>query len=164
MKIKGGNSNWRGPIWFPTSYLLIESLMKFGEAHGPEFQVAHAGERRRCRSRPHEMAREIADRMIGLFTRGEDGTPPHLRRNDERSSRIRTGATACSSTSTSTATTAPGSAPTTRPGWTGLVANLIDDGGPYSCLWIATSRNIDPDGQDRARARSLGWHVTPRAF
>src|ERR671910_930931 len=39
VKIKGGNSNWRGPIWFPTSYLLIESLMKFGNAHGPEFAV-----------------------------------------------------------------------------------------------------------------------------
>ncbi len=33
VKIKGGNSNWRGPIWFPTSYLLIESLRKFDEAH-----------------------------------------------------------------------------------------------------------------------------------
>ena len=35
VKIKGGNSNWRGPIWFPTSFLLIESLRKFDAAHGP---------------------------------------------------------------------------------------------------------------------------------
>ena len=31
-KIKGGNSNWRGPVWFPTSYLILESLVKFADA------------------------------------------------------------------------------------------------------------------------------------
>ena len=31
-KIKGGNSNWRGPIWFPTTFLIIESLRKLGQA------------------------------------------------------------------------------------------------------------------------------------
>ena len=35
-KIKGGNSNWRGPIWFPTCFLLIESLRKLAKAYGPE--------------------------------------------------------------------------------------------------------------------------------
>ena len=39
-KIKGGNSNWRGPIWFPTSFLMIESLRKLGKAYGPHFSVA----------------------------------------------------------------------------------------------------------------------------
>ena len=34
-KIKGGNSNWRGPIWFPTAFLMIESLRKLGTAFGP---------------------------------------------------------------------------------------------------------------------------------
>ena len=38
-KIKGGNSNWRGPIWFPTSFLLIESLRKLGKAFGADFAV-----------------------------------------------------------------------------------------------------------------------------
>ena len=38
--IKGGNSNWRGPLWFPTTYLLIQSLLKFGDAFGPDFAVA----------------------------------------------------------------------------------------------------------------------------
>jgi len=36
-KIKGGNSNWRGPVWFPTSFLMIESLRKLGKAYGPHF-------------------------------------------------------------------------------------------------------------------------------
>ena len=39
-KLKGGNSNWRGPIWFPTTFLLIESLRKLGTAFGPTFAVA----------------------------------------------------------------------------------------------------------------------------
>ena len=39
-KLKGGNSNWRGPIWFPTCFLLIESLRKLGKAFGPQGAVA----------------------------------------------------------------------------------------------------------------------------
>jgi hypothetical protein len=73
VKIKGGNSNWRGPVWFPTSYLLIEALAKFGDAHGPSFKVdapAAGG----APLGPGDMARNLADRMIGLFTRGDDGT------------------------------------------------------------------------------------------
>src|SRR5205823_6049172 len=35
----GGNSNWRGPIWFPMNYLLIESLQKFHHYFGDAFQV-----------------------------------------------------------------------------------------------------------------------------
>jgi mannosylglycerate hydrolase MGH1-like protein len=72
VKIKGGNSNWRGPIWFPTSYLLIEAFAKFSEALGPDFTItapASGGEP----IRPCEMAREVANRMIGLFSRGQDG-------------------------------------------------------------------------------------------
>jgi hypothetical protein len=39
VKIKGGNSNWRGPIWFPTSFLLIESLLKFGPSPADDRDV-----------------------------------------------------------------------------------------------------------------------------
>ncbi len=63
IKLKGGNSNWRGPIWFPTCYLLIESLMKFAEAHGSEFAL-------------EEKAREMAWRLIGIFKRNEAGRRP----------------------------------------------------------------------------------------
>jgi hypothetical protein len=38
--LKGGNSNWRGPIWFPTSFLMIETLRKLEKAFGDEIQVA----------------------------------------------------------------------------------------------------------------------------
>ena len=39
MKLKGGNSNWRGPVWFPTSYLLIHSLVRFDQALGTSSSV-----------------------------------------------------------------------------------------------------------------------------
>jgi hypothetical protein len=75
VKIKGGNSNWRGPIWFPTSFLLIEALTKFDAAHGGSFGVT-TPESPHAPVTPQEMAREIANRMIRLFTRGADGRRP----------------------------------------------------------------------------------------
>ena len=38
-RIFGGNSNWRGPVWFPLNYLLIESLQKFHHYLGDDFKV-----------------------------------------------------------------------------------------------------------------------------
>ena len=73
-KIKGGNSNWRGPLWFPTSYLLISALQKFGEAYGPGFKVESAGSDHALH--PSEMAEEIANRMIRLFVPDETGHRP----------------------------------------------------------------------------------------
>src|SRR5437762_14190917 len=39
-KLKGGNSNWRGPVWFPTSFLIIETLRKLEKAFGGGVRVA----------------------------------------------------------------------------------------------------------------------------
>jgi len=72
IKLKGGNSNWRGPIWFPTAYLIVESLVKFGEAHGPQFGLpAESGV-----TTPRAMAEEIASRLIRLFCKNEHGRRP----------------------------------------------------------------------------------------
>jgi len=71
-KIKGGNSNWRGPIWFPTSYLLIRSLKKFGDAMGPHWGIYRDGKL----VTPAIMAEEIANRMINLFKRDGSGRRP----------------------------------------------------------------------------------------
>jgi hypothetical protein len=71
-KIKGGNSNWRGPIWFPTSFLLIESLRKLGKAYGPTFKVKAPGSAE-GELTLDKMAEEIANRMIKMFVRDENG-------------------------------------------------------------------------------------------
>jgi glycogen debranching enzyme len=123
-KLKGGNSNWRGPIWFPTTFLLIESIRKLGKAFGPEFTVQPPGA-----DRPMafpDMAKEIAERMIRIFARGKDGrravyggtekfqTDPHWRdlilffeyfHGDNGA----------------------GLGASHQTGWTGLVASLIDE-------------------------------------
>ena len=125
VKIKGGNSNWRGPIWFPTSYLLIESFAKFGEAFGPEFKVKAPAAGGKAIA-PAEMAREVANRMIGMFTRDARGRrriyggtekfqqDPHWRDlllfNEYFHGDNGAGLGANHQT-----------------GWTGLVANLIDE-------------------------------------
>ena len=75
VKLKGGNSNWRGPLWFPTSFLIIESLRKLGTAFGPQYTMRTPG----SRGEPinfRDMASDIARRMIDIFLVGEDGARP----------------------------------------------------------------------------------------
>jgi hypothetical protein len=75
VKIKGGNSNWRGPIWFPTTFLLIESLRKLGKAWGKEFRMTPPAAGGKSITFP-ELASELADRMIRIFTRDAAGRRP----------------------------------------------------------------------------------------
>ncbi|CAN5893788.1 glucosidase [soil metagenome] len=74
-KLKGGNSNWRGPIWFPTNFLLIESLRKLGKAYGPTDGLIQEGSTTPILTY-REMAAEIAARQIAIFKRGPDGRRP----------------------------------------------------------------------------------------
>jgi hypothetical protein len=74
-KIKGGNSNWRGPIWFPTSFLMIESLRNLGKAYGSSLKIPVPGDGGREITLT-QMAGDMADRLIKLFVRGPDGRRP----------------------------------------------------------------------------------------
>ncbi len=74
-KIKGGNSNWRGPIWFPTTFLIIESLRTLGAGYSDDFKMAIPGDSGRPRNL-WEIGGEIANRMISIFTRDEHGRRP----------------------------------------------------------------------------------------
>jgi hypothetical protein len=74
-KIKGGNSNWRGPIWFPTTFLIIESLRTLGAGYGDDFKLRIPGDSGGARNLA-EIAGEIANRMIHIFTRNEQGKRP----------------------------------------------------------------------------------------
>jgi hypothetical protein len=71
-KIKGGNSNWRGPIWFPTTFLIIEALRMLGAGFGDDFKLEIPGDSGGARNLL-EIAGEIANRMIRIFTRNERG-------------------------------------------------------------------------------------------
>lgn len=71
----GGNSNWRGPIWFPTNYLLIESLGKYHDYYGDALTVPlpTAGGPEVSLD---AVARDLGARMTRLFTRKPDGNRP----------------------------------------------------------------------------------------
>jgi hypothetical protein len=119
----GGNSNWRGPIWFPVNYLLIESLRRFARYFGDDFTAEHPQG-----SGVHhtlvEIADDLAERLIALFLDDASGRRPvhgdnaKFHHDPEWHSMIPfheyfhgdTGA---------------GLGASHQTGWTGLVANLI---------------------------------------
>ena len=71
----GGNSNWRGPVWFPVNYLLIESLQKFHYYLGDGFTVEYptgSGQKRTLA----DVAAELSRRLTHTFLRGPDGRRP----------------------------------------------------------------------------------------
>src|SRR6195256_4825477 len=71
----GGNSNWRGPIWFPLNFLLIESLQKFHHYYGEDFKVeCPTGSGRWMTLK--EVTRELATRLSSLFLPDVDGRRP----------------------------------------------------------------------------------------
>ena len=69
----GGNSNWRGPVWFPVNYLLIEALQKYHHYFGDAFRVALPNGRD---GSLWDAANEISHRLISIFTRDERGHRP----------------------------------------------------------------------------------------
>lgn len=68
----GGNSNWRGPIWFPVNYLIIEALEQFHHYYGDDFKVESptgSGQYMTLK----EIAEDISQRLISIFTRDNQG-------------------------------------------------------------------------------------------
>jgi glycogen debranching enzyme len=71
----GGNSNWRGPVWFPTNFLLIEALQRFHHYYGEEFTVEYptgSG----VRLNLDQIAKDLSLRLIKLFQKRPDGSRP----------------------------------------------------------------------------------------
>lgn len=71
----GGNSNWRGPIWFPVNYLLIESLQKFHYFLGEAYKVEYPVRSGRYVSL-NEVASELSRRLTHIFLRDPTGRRP----------------------------------------------------------------------------------------
>ncbi len=152
----GGNSNWRGPIWFPINYLLIESLQKFYYYYGDDFKVeCPTGSGRYLTLK--EVADELSQRLMRLFLRDQSGRRPFNGNNEMMQSDPHwrdyllfheyfhgengTGLGASHQT-----------------GWTGLVAMLIQQQRVH--------RDEDPMGISSAEGRRtlhLGYEMTERS-
>jgi len=125
VKLKGGNSNWRGPIWLPTSYLLIHSFMKFDEALGDSSAVptpATNGDQ----ISPKAMAKEAANRMISIFKRSASGTRPCFGRYNKFQEDPHWRDLVLFNEYYH-GDTGMGLGASHQTGWSGLVANLIDE-------------------------------------
>jgi hypothetical protein len=126
----GGNSNWRGPIWFPVNFLIIESLQKFHRYLGDGFMVecpTGSGHQMTL----WEVATELSNRLIHIFLRNGSGHRPVYddTKTFQEDPRWRdlllfyeyfhgdTGA---------------GLGASHQTGWTGLVAKLIQQWGEYA--------------------------------
>jgi hypothetical protein len=123
----GGNSNWRGPVWFPLNYLLIESLQKFHHYLGDEYRVecpTGSGHMMTL----WEVAAEISRRLSRLFLRDDQGRRPA------------NGANECFHSDPHWrdlvlfheyfhAETGAGLGACHQTGWTGLVAKLLQQSG-----------------------------------
>jgi hypothetical protein len=71
----GGNSNWRGPLWFPLNYLVISALERYHRFFGDEFTIEYptgSG----VRLTLDKVAADLRDRLISIFTRGPEGRRP----------------------------------------------------------------------------------------
>ena len=110
----GGNSNWRGPVWMPVNYLVIEALERYGHYLGDTFTVEFpTGSGRQLTL--SEVTAELRERLISIFLPGPDGRRPLFGGVGAVPDRPAVERRACCSPSTSTGTTAPGWAPPTRP-------------------------------------------------
>jgi hypothetical protein len=76
----GGNSNWRGPVWLPTNYSLIQAIEKFHRFLGPNFEV-EAPCLGNQKINLQQIANLLSDRLANLYRRDQDGTIPALRRD-----------------------------------------------------------------------------------
>lgn len=122
-KIKGGNSNWRGPIWFPINFLLIDTLARLGKVFQNGIQIQIGKE---PKINLEEMSKAFAEKLLNLFKRDAQGHRPmygdvkkfqedphfrdHLLFYEHFHGDTGRGLGACHQT-----------------GWTGLIANLIHE-------------------------------------
>ncbi|MDR3623564.1 MAG: hypothetical protein P4L16_00280 [Chlamydiales bacterium] len=122
-RIKGGNSNWRGPIWFPTNYLFLDALKTLASIANDSFQVTVPGE---APITLQEMAISLKNRLISLFRKDAKDVRPihqgmHFYQDDARWKEL------LLFYEHYHADNGRGLGASHQTGWSGLVANLIDD-------------------------------------
>lgn len=103
----GGNSNWRGPIWFPLNFLLIEALERYHHFYGEEFKVEYPKGSKQMHTLK-EIAQDLGHRLSTLFPSQNEGEPPLFHEYFH-------------------AETGKGLGASHHTGWTALIAKLLED-------------------------------------
>ena len=121
----GGNSNWRGPIWFPINYLLVEALERYHRFYGDALQVeCPTGSGRTMNLQ--QVAHEIARRLSSIFLPGEGGGRP-VHAGDPRYASDPHWRDLCLFYEYFHGDTGRGLGASHQTGWTALVARLLED-------------------------------------
>ncbi|MEO6588499.1 MAG: glucosidase [Pyrinomonadaceae bacterium] len=149
----GGNSNWRGPIWFPMNYLLIEALQKFDYYYGDEFKIEFptgSGSELNL----WDISQQLSKRLCRIFEVGEQGNRPVYGETDKFTDKeswrdnilfyeYYHGENGC------------GLGASHQTGWTGLIAKLIQQIGEYevreSGQHVVTEVQKTEEGQSAAK-------------
>ncbi len=124
----GGNSNWRGPIWFPVNFLLIESLQKFHHYFGDSFTVEYPTSSGRMLTLA-EIAAELSQRLSRIFLRDANGRRPVFG-DAELFQRDPAWRDYVPFHEYFHGETGRGIGASHQTGWTGLVAKLLQQSGP----------------------------------
>jgi Glycosyl hydrolase family 63 C-terminal domain len=145
--IFGGNSNWRGPVWFPINYLLIESLQQFHHYYGDDFKVecpTGSGQFMHLK----EVANELSNRLIRIWMRDANGDRPFSRASRYEDRQSVTLSSVNRQSNASAARTSDrylfheyfhgdigaGLGASHQTGWTSLVAKLIQQQGEFGTI------------------------------
>ena len=141
--IFGGNSNWRGPVWFPINYLLIESLQQFHHYYGEDFKVecpTGSGQFMHLK----DVANELSNRLIRLWMKNQNGECPFARPmySSVGDAVGVSGKQTASPTETPRylfheyfhADTGAGLGASHQTGWTALIAKLIQQQGEFGMI------------------------------
>lgn len=80
--IFGGNSNWRGPVWFPVNFMIIESLQRFHHYYGNDFKIEYPTGSGNYITL-EEISGKLSQRIINIFKRDQNGNRPIYGSNDK---------------------------------------------------------------------------------
>ena len=141
-RIYGGNSNWRGPIWMPVNYLIVESLRRFYDYYGDDFKVeCPTGSGKYLTL--WEVAEELARRLMRLCLRNENGRRASIG-DDAKQQTDPNFRDYLQFYEYFDGDTGRGLGASHQTGWTGLIANLVSEHGE--------ARIVDPDKPGRTQS------------
>jgi len=143
----GGNSNWRGPIWFPVNYLIVEALQQYHHYYGDDFKVECPTGSGRFLTLD-EIATELSERLARLFLLDADGRRPVLG-DVERFQRDPRWRDSIPFYEYFHGDTGRGVGASHQTGWTALVAKLLDTTG----RWRHSERGMVADLSGSRKAR-----------